>query len=127
MFRYALRYASGIGFDALYEPNNLDVETQKLGKRPEQVMWSFGLAAKHEVYFRRLSMQMAIGYYLNRPFNEYSNTDEEYPFYERIGLRYNLPILKDCISVGYTVYAHLTKAYGTELVISFNLPITNSL
>ena len=127
MYRYARRYASGIGFDALYEPYNLDVETQKLGKRPEQVMWSLGLAAKHEVYFRRLSMQMAIGYYLSRPFNEYSNTDEEYPFYERIGLRYNLPILKDCISVGYTVYAHLTKAYGTELVISFNLPITNSL
>ena len=127
MYRYARRYASGIGFDALYEPYNLDVETQIAKKCPEQVMWSFGLAAKHEVYFRRLSMQMAIGYYLSRPFNEYSNTDEEYPFYERIGLRYNLPFLSNRISVGYNVYAHLTKAYGTELVISFNLPITNSL
>lgn len=120
---YARRYSSGIGFDALYEPYNLDVETQKKGERPEQVKWSFGLAAKHEVYFRRLSMQMAIGYYLSRPFNEYSNTTEEYPFYERIGLRYNLPILKDCISVGYNIYAHITKAYGTELVIDFKLPV----
>ena len=123
MCRYARRYASGIGFDALYEPYNLDVETQKKGERPEQVQWSFGLAAKHEVYFRRLSMQMAIGWYLSRPFNEYSNTTEEYPFYERIGLRYNLPILRDCISVGYNIYAHTTKAYGTELVIDFKLPV----
>lgn len=127
MYRYVRRYASGIGLDALYEPYNLDVETQKKGERPEQVQWSFGLAAKHEVYFRRLSMQMAIGYYLSRPFNDYSNTTEEYPFYERIGLRYNLPFLRNYISVGYSIYAHLTKAYGTELVISFNLPITNSL
>ena len=127
MCRYARCYASGIGLDALYEPYNIDIETQIAGSRPKQVQWSFGLAAKHEVYFRRLSMQLAIGYYLSRPFNEYSNTTEEYPFYERIGLRYNLPILKDRISVGYNVYAHLTKAYGTELVIDFRLPITNSL
>lgn len=122
MCRYARRYASGIGLDVLYEPYNLDVETQATGERPKQVQWSFGLAAKHEVFFRRMSMQMAIGYYLSRPFNEYSNTTEEYPFYERIGLRYNLPLFNDNISVGYNIYAHLTKAYGTELVIDFKIP-----
>lgn len=124
MCRYARRYASGIGLDALYEPYNLSIETQKAGERPKQVQWSFGLAAKHEVYFRRLSMQMTIGYYLSRPFNNYSDTTEEHSFYERIGLRYNIPILKDCISVGYNIYAHLSKAYGTELVIDIKLPIT---
>ena len=122
MCRYARRYASGIGFDALYEPYNIDVETQKPGERPDQVKWSFGLAAKHEAHFRRLCMQLAIGYYLIRPFNEYSYTTEEYSFYERIGLRYNLPILKNNISVGYNIYAHLTKAYGSEFVIDFKLP-----
>lgn len=123
MCRYARRYASGVGLDVLYEPYNVDVETQKHGERPSNVNWTFGLAAKHEVYFRRLSMQLAIGHYLSRPFNDYSNTTEEYPFYERVGLRYNLPILNDCISVGYNIYAHLTKAYGTELVIDFKLPV----
>ena len=123
MCRYARRYASGIGLDVLYEPYNLDVETQLAGERPEQVQWSLGLAAKHDVFFRRMNMQMAIGYYLSRPFNEYSYTTEEYPFYERIGLRYNLPILSNCISIGYNIYAHLTKAYGTELVIDFKLPV----
>ena len=122
MYRYARRYASGIGLDILYEPYNCDVEVQKSGDRPEEVKWSFGIAAKHEVYFRRISMQIALGWYLSRPFNDYSNTADEYPFYERVGLRYNLPVLNNCISVGYNIYAHTTKAYGTELVVDFKLP-----
>lgn len=122
MYRYARRYASGIGLDILYEPYNCDIETQIEGKRPEEVKWSFGLAAKHEVFFRRLSMQMTIGWYLRRPFNQYSNTTEEYPYYERVGIRYNPPILNNSISLGYNIYAHLTKAYGTELVLSYKLP-----
>jgi hypothetical protein len=69
-------------------------------------------------------MKMALGWYLSRPFNDYSNTADEYPFYERIGLRYNLPIFGNRLSVGYDIYAHLTKAYGTELVIGLKLPIT---
>lgn len=125
MYRYARRYASGIGLDVLYEPYNTSIEIQQkvAGERPNNVNWSFGLAAKHEVYFRRLSMQIALGWYLSRPLNDYSNTADEYPFYERVGLRYNLPILNDCISVGYNIYAHVTKAYGTELVIDFKLPV----
>ena len=123
MCRYARRYASGIGFDALYEPYNREIEIQNnKADRLNLTKWSFGIAAKHEVYFRRLSMQMAIGWYLSRPFNEVSNTDEEYPYYERIGLRYNLPLLNNSISVGYNIYAHLTIAYGTEIVIGFKLP-----
>ena len=124
MYRYARRYASGIGLDVLYEPYNLYIEVQNsAAERSPRDQWSFGLAAKHEVFFRRLSMQIALGWYLSRPFNNYSNTADEYPFYERVGLRYNLPILSDCISVGYNIYAHVTKAYGTELVIDFKLPV----
>ena len=67
-------------------------------------------------------MQIALGWYLSRPLNKYSNTSEEYPYYERVGLRYNLPLLNNCISVGYNIYAHLTKAYGTEIVIDVKLP-----
>lgn len=122
MVRYARRYASGIGLDALYEPYNCYIETQKAGERPEHVQWTLGIAAKHEVFFRRLSMRIALGWYLNRPFNEYSNTTEEYPYYERVGLRYNLPLLNNSFSIGYNIYAHLTKAYGTELVIDYKLP-----
>lgn len=124
MYRYARRYASGVGIDALYEPYNRDVEIQSSADRSSLTRWSFGVAAKHEVFFRRLSMQMALGWYLSRPFNEVSNTTEEYPFYERIGLRYRLPVLNDCLSVGYTIHAHMVKAYGTELVIDVKLPLT---
>ncbi len=124
MFRYARRYASGIGLDALYEPYNRDVEIQNpKADRSSMSQWSFGIAAKHEVFFRRISMQVAFGWYLSRPFNDYSNTADEYPYYERVGLRCNLPWLDNSISIGYNIYAHLTKAYGTELVIDFKLPI----
>lgn len=123
MYRYARRYASGIGLDILYEPSNTHIEAQKSGSRPENVKWTFGVAAKHEVFFRRISMNMALGWYLSRPFNNHSNTADEYPFYERIGLRYNLPWLNDTISIGYNIYAHLTKAYGTELFLGFRFPI----
>ena len=124
MFRYARRYASGIGIDALYEPYNRDVEIQN-PKADRSVMskWSFGIAAKHEVFFRRISMQVALGWYLSRPLNDYSNTADEYPYYELVGLRYSLPWLDNNISVGYNIYSHLTKAYGTELIINFKLPV----
>ena len=85
--------------------------------------WSFGIAAKHEVFFRRISMQVALGWYLSRPLNDYSNTADEYPYYELVGLRYSLPWLDNNISVGYNIYSHLTKAYGTELIINFKLPV----
>ena len=125
MSRYARRYASGIGLDALYEPYNRVVEIQNdEADRSNLPLWSWGLAAKHEVFFRRLSMKMAIGCYLSRPLNAVSNTTEEYPYYERIGIRYNLPLLDDRISVGYNIYAHATKAYGTELVIDLKLPFS---
>ena len=124
MYRYARRYASGIGLDALYEPYNRDVEIQNpAADRSNLSLWSLGIAAKHEVFFRRVSMQVALGWYLSRPLNAYSNTTEEYPYYERVGLRYLLPVWGDCISVGYNIYAHATKAYGTELVIDFKLPM----
>ena len=124
MFRYARRYASGIGIDALYEPYNRYIEIQNpKADRSDMSKWSFGIAAKHEVFFRRISMQVALGWYLSRPFNDYSNTADEYPYYERVGIRYNLPWIDNSISIGYNIYAHLTKAYGSELVIDFKLPI----
>ena len=123
MCRYARRFASGIGIDALYEPYNREIEIQNnKANRSNLSKWSLGIAAKHEVFYRRFSMQMALGWYLSRPLNKISNTDEEYPYYERIGLRYNLPILNNSISIGYNIYAHLTKAYGTEVVINLALP-----
>lgn len=121
MYRYARRFASGIGFDAYYEPYIRRAATLKGPIPADMSRWSLGIAAKHEVFYERLSLQLAIGYYLNRPFAAYAIAGEE-PYYERVGLRYTLPLCGDRIKVGYNIHAHFTKAYASELVIDLNLP-----
>lgn len=121
MYRYARRYASGIGLDAYYEPYIRRAATLKGPIPSDMSRWSLGVAAKHEVFYERLSLQLAIGYYLSRPFAAYAIAGEE-PYYERVGLRYTLPLCGDRIKIGYNIHAHFTKAYASELVIDYCLP-----
>ena len=83
--------------------------------------WSIGVSAKHEVFYGRCSLQFSVGYYLSRPFAMYAIAGED-DVYERVGLRYTLPICNDCIKIGYNIHAHLAKAYASEIVLDFNIP-----
>lgn len=121
MYRYARRYASGIGFDAYYEPYIREAATNKGPIPSDMSRWSLGVSAKHEVFYERCSLQFSIGYYLNRPFAMYAIAGED-DVYERVGLRYTLPICNDCIKIGYNIHAHLAKAYASEIVLDFNIP-----
>ena len=78
--------------------------------------WSFGLGLRHEAYYHRLSLDMALGVYLYRHMGA-SAKEIEKPYYERIGIFYTIPRLHH-LRVGCSVKAHLTKADLTEIVIS---------
>lgn len=121
MYRYSRRFASGIGVDAYCEPYIRKAATLKGPIPADMSQWSLGVAAKHEVFYERLSFHLAVGFYISRPFADYAIAGEE-PFYERVGLRYTLPLYNDRIRVGYNIHAHFTKAYASELVVDFLLP-----
>ena len=118
MWRYARRWASGIGADISYgtyadRVRDLD---EAAGRSLPHSPWSFGLGLRHEAYYHRLSLDMALGVYLYRHMGA-SAKEIEKPYYERIGIFYTIPRLHH-LRVGCSVKAHLTKADLTEIVIS---------
>ena len=130
MYRYARRWASGIGADLFYgtyADRVRDIETAQQhlssphlgGARGASTIspWSFGLALKHQVYYHNLSVAMSLGYYLYRQMGRNAKEIEQ-PYYERIGIHYTIPSLRN-LTVGFNIKAHLTKADLTELVVSY--------
>ena len=121
MRRYARRWASGIGIDLFYgsyadHVASLDAAQ---GYTDRHSPWSVGIAAKHEVFYHRLSLAMSLGFYLHRQMGHQAKIIEK-PYYERIGLKYEIPRLGG-LSIGCMVKAHLTKADYTELTLSYPL------
>lgn len=119
MYRYARRWASGIGIDAFcntYAPHIEQLE-RKEGNIIDCKPWSFGIAGKHETFFHNLSVNVALGTYLYR---RMGSIDRELGgrIYERIGVNYSFPSLNG-LKLGINVKAHTTKADFTELVITY--------
>ena len=126
MFRYARRWASGLGLDVFYgdyasKIRRLDDITGHSSERHSP--WSVGVAMKHEVFYGRLSVRMGVGTYLYRHMG-YIAKKREGPkwLYERVGLFYSFPTLGHA-SIGFNVNAHLTKADFTELVVSYPIKL----
>lgn len=118
MYRYARRWASGVGFDAFYGTYTDDVkDMEKNWHQAEQYSrWSFGIAAKHEVFYHNWSIAMSIGCYLYRH-QGFKPKALEQPYYERIGLYYTFQHIGN-VRVGFNVKAHRTRADYTEMCIS---------
>lgn len=123
MYRYARRWASGIGADVFYGPYASRVEEIDTadGISTSHSPWSVGISAKHSVYYHRLSLDGAVGVYLYRHMGANAEIIEK-PYYERIGLSYSFPFLGG-VSLGASVKAHLTKADFTELTLSVPIRI----
>lgn len=118
MWRYARRWASGLGVDAFYGTyakriEELDLQAHRtLHHSP----FSLGLAAKHQAHYGRLALALSFGVYLYRHMGDNAKVNET-PYYERIGVHYALPWLNN-LTVGVNVKAHKTKADLTELVLA---------
>lgn len=118
MRRYARRWASGLGVDLYYGTYASRVKAldEAAGRREKHSPLSLGISAKHEVYYKNLSVNVALGWYLYRKMG-YNAQFNETPYYEYVGLRYNFAKWKG-LGVGFNVKAHATKADVTELVLS---------
>lgn len=120
LYRYARRWASGIGFDVFYGDYNEKlkaIDKQMKYRDEKHSPWSIGIAAKHEIFFGQLSVRCGIGYYLYRNMGYWAQQEEK-RYYERVGLFYSFKKLGNA-SLGFSVNAHLTKADFTELQISY--------
>lgn len=118
MYRYARRWASGVGFDVFYGRYTDDVkEMEKNWKQADRYSrWSLGIAAKHEVFYHQWSIAMSIGWYLYRH-QGFKPEALEQPYYERVGLYYTFSHLGN-LRVGFNVKAHRTRADYTEMCLS---------
>ena len=118
MYRYARRWASGIGLDLFHVSYTGRVREidEKYGRQYQHKPWSMGIALKHEVYYRRFIVNMSIGTYLYRRLGQNASIMER-PVYERIGVQYAIPGMGG-LSAGFAIKAHDTKADLTELVLA---------
>ena len=118
MYRYARRWASGVGFDVFYGRYTDDVkEMEKNWKQADKYSrWSLGIAAKHEVFYHQWSIAMSIGWYLYRH-QGFKPEALEQPYYERVGLYYTFSHFGN-LRVGFNVKAHRTRADYTEMCLS---------
>ena len=118
MYRYARRWASGVGIDLFHGSYASRIEeVDKANKHDDKHSpWSVGLAAKHEAYFHNLALHVSLGAYLYREMG-YRAKFIEKRYYETVGLRYAFPSLAN-LAVGFKVKAHYLKADYTELNIA---------
>lgn len=119
MYRYARRWASGIGIDWFYGTYSNRIKEIDIAKGADMKHspWSLGISGKHEVFYHNLSLAMAFGFYLHRQMGDNARHNET-PYYERIGIHYSFPALKG-LKIGINVKAHKTKADLTELVVTY--------
>ena len=123
MYRYSLRFASGLGLDYAYLPYVSEIERydqQNKKKEERYSRHSLGVAMKHEVFYKRLSLYFSLGYYLHRHTGSLSHEFEK-PYYETLGLRYTFPFFEK-MYVGYHVKAHLLRADCMEVNVGMRLP-----
>ena len=140
VYRYSLRYATGIGLDLFYSTNMEELEAsdrivygdEAVNNSPGYAPLSVGIALIQEVYWRNLAIHISLGAYpyrhkgVNGPEAEAIKTESLGPgavgdrergwHYEKAGLRYYMPKLGDTF-VGFAIKSHNIKAEYLEFSI----------
>lgn len=140
VYRYSLRYATGIGLDLFYSTNMKELEAsdrivygdELVNNSPGYNPLSVGIALIQEVYWRNFAVHISVGAYpyrhkgVNGPeTKEIKNEslgsaavgDRERGWhYEKAGLRYYMPKLGDTF-VGFAIKSHKIKAEYLEFSI----------
>lgn len=122
MARYSRKFASGIGLDYTYVPHTDALKSVDENEKYQYDKYShhvLGIALRHEVYYKRMSMPISLGYYLYRKAGRMAEVHEK-PYYETIGIRYYFNKDRN-IYIGYHVKAHLLKAQYMELNVGIQI------
>ena len=120
LYRYARRWASGVGFGLFYGDyaNRVTQHDKEHGYTGEKHSpWSLSIEGRHEIFYGNMSVRVSLGYYLYRHMGYKSRNGLERPYHEQVGVFYSFPKLKN-LTLGFSVNAHATKADFTELQIT---------
>lgn len=127
LYRYSMRYATGLGVDVFYSSNMKELEAsdrivygdELVDKSPGYSPISIGLAIVQEIYWRNLAVHIAVGAYpyrhkgVNGPEAQEAGDRERGWHYEKAGLRYYFPKLGDTF-LGFAIKSHSIKAEYLE-------------
>lgn len=127
MYRYALRYASGVSLDVFYSSNMKELEAsdrivygdEAVNNSPGYAPISVGIAFVQEVYWHNLAVHVAIGAYpyrhkgVNGIEAKEAGDRERGWHYEKAGLRYYFPKFGDTF-LGFAIKSHSIKAEYLE-------------
>lgn len=140
VYRYSLRYATGIGLDLFYSTNMKELEAsdrivygdELVNNSPGYNPLSVGVALIQEVYWRNVAVHISLGAYpyrhkgvkgpeakaiKNESLGPGAVGDRERGWhYEKAGLRYYMPKLGDTF-VGFAIKSHSIKAEYLEFSI----------
>ncbi len=117
MFRYHLKYASGIGLDYSYATYTDNIQqtldgTNIHGHHPCPHV--LGVSLRHEVFYKQVSMAVSLGAYPYR----HRGIVNKHLIYETVGLRY-YPKQWDRFYLSYNVKAHGMRADGMQLNVGY--------
>ena len=134
LYRYSLRYATGVGLDVFYSSNMKELEKSDrifygdaaVNASPGYEPVSVGIALVQEVYWNNLAAHVAIGAYpyrhkgVNGPEAKAAGDRERGWHYEKAGLRYYFPKLGNTF-LGFAIKSHSIKAEYLEFSIGVKL------
>lgn len=135
VYRYSLRYATGIGVDMFYSSNMKELKAADLVLYGEDAVnnckgyspISLGIALVQEVYYRNFAIHVAIGAYpyrvkgvSDKALNDKFDDRERGWHYEKAGIRYYFPKLGDTY-LGFAIKSHSIKAEYLEFSIGIRL------
>ena len=135
LYRYSLRYATGLGVDMFYSSNMKELEAADrilygdaaVDACPGYSPISIGLAVVQEVCWKNLAVHVAIGAYPYRhkgvndkELNDKLDDRERGWHYEKAGVRYYFPKLADTY-VGFAIKSHSIKAEYLEFSVGIRL------
>lgn len=134
LYRYSLRYATGVGLDVFYSSNMTELEAADrvfygdaaVDACPGYNPISVGIAIVQEVYWKNFAVHVAVGAYpyrhkgVNGLLAKEAGDRERGWHYEKAGFRYYFPKLGNTF-LGFAIKSHSIKAEYLEYSLGIRL------